>query len=92
MQKRVVKAALRRAVAALEKFGWIQGSFGTEQKGFCSWGAINRAARQSSSLRIAVAGAVRKSARTSNITSWNDKPGRRKATVIAAFRRAIEAL
>ena len=84
---------LRGAKEKIEKHGWIQNSYGSDEIGFCSSGAIqsfvglprNQCARLCHPAMIAVRNAVGEYC----IPEWNDRPGRTKEEVLAAFDKAI---
>lgn len=83
-----------KAADVLEAFGWIQGTFGNIESGFCALGAIGRAEDElgrigtdleplHAAIRHASGGQA-----TPSIVVWNDAPGRTQAEVVTALREA----
>jgi hypothetical protein len=92
MARRSVKTVLVRALARIEKYGWIQNSAGNTKEGFCVLGAFDWAHSITDSTYydarhafMAIEPAI------SQINRWNDAKGRTKRHVIARFRAAIKA-
>lgn len=87
MNKRVVDC-LKRAKGLLVKYGWVQHRYGNEETGFCASAAIIYASKSGEvnlESQLALLNVV-----GGGIVPWNDHPGRRKRTVLAAFDRAIK--
>ena len=92
--KRQMAKFLREVANRIETFGWIQGSFGDESKGFCVLGATSGMG----------AGAVTttkawKAVKLTNnfdlnrgIADWNDQPGQCQKDVLCGLRKAARAL
>jgi hypothetical protein len=85
------KQVLLDAARYIETHGWCQGAL--QHKGrVCIFGAINAAGGHSDmAASRTVVEMLRRATHTpawSNIAAWNDTPGRTKAQVIAALKRA----
>lgn len=110
-----LKEWLRSAKEKIEKFGWIQGSMGSDVLGYCMLGALDAVfpapmdvfnpdgtctrvyldwsnARREAELKIIDAVGYDTGNPWPRLSGWNDKRGRTKEEVLAAFDKAIEAL
>lgn len=89
-----IKEIFERAKKALESFGWITGSIGNENVGYCALGAIAYGARLfPMSFNKAVfefEKFLREENVALNIASWNDHHDTTKDAVIKRFDRMIE--
>lgn len=86
---------LELAAARIEAFGWHQGSCKSKDGAECVWYAIymatgKRPEERAEQAFLRAIGKLDGRAAT-NISQWNDAPGRTKRQVMAAFRRAIRA-
>ena len=74
-----------KAYEVIEKYGWVQNTYGCKSLGFCAVGAIDFCG---SPDRNEAFNAVYQHLGTSfsSITDWNDKPGRTKKEVLNLLR------
>lgn len=89
-----VQKLLSDSLKALENYGWIKGSWGSEEDGFCSYGAVIYATgnRFDHSVAQEVSrsrGLLQELAGVDNIAEWNDSEARTASEVWDLFERAI---
>ena len=75
----------------INKYGWVQGSYGDNKRGYCLMGAIKRAYRGFLSQRQAeeaVCSALGIHACLTGMATWNDEVCKSKRQVLAALRKA----
>lgn len=88
---KTVLKVFERAVAAIEKYGWVQGMLGTEEVGFCAIGAMDYATPSALIWSINSDAVVKLQTMLGrSVAEWNDAPGRTKEEVLVVFRKAIE--
>lgn len=88
---KTVLRALVEAAELLDSVGWIQHDGGNSKIGFCALGALNLTAlgwNMFNNCKLSLARAM--GTASYKIVEWNDKPGRTKEEVLAAFRKTIE--
>lgn len=79
---------LLEAAAVIEKYGWIQYSFGHIGIGFCACGAIRKVTPKDDERTKAINKLSAYLSGPSTISAWNDVGWRTKEEVLAAFRGA----
>jgi hypothetical protein len=98
------EATLRRALQIIEHKGWCQGALARDQYGIsancsinaysvCMMGALHMALPGHSDVEAVAFGAAADALCNvihDSVPHWNDKAGRTKDEVIAAYREAIE--
>lgn len=97
--KRAAAAILRKAANALDEFGWIQKSYGSQVHGFCALGSINHIvpntvntpAKQLRNKWLAQS-ALCQTVGTNWIPDWNDHKVGSKDDVTGAMRKAARDL
>ena len=87
---------LTKAKEEIEKYGWIQNAHGDRRRGYCVIGALEAAdpdwVDYDKHARALFSGVIPSGVtedKESRILVWNDKPGRTKEDVLAAFDTAI---
>lgn len=73
------------AIQNLDRFGWIQGEYGSEKKGFCLLGALDHRAI---TIYDSTLDAVKQILGTPCTVKWNDTPGRTEQEVLEALEAA----
>jgi len=78
---------LREAAGAIATYGWIQGSAGYEEVGFCAVGALSYAIDETGGTDSSYAAAYSAlldevGGRGGSVVMWNDAPDRTKEQVI----------
>lgn len=76
MRSPELQAACDEAADLIEQYGWIQGSFGDHQHGFCLLRAIEPGSVDALYRELPM-----------GLIVWNDEPGRTKEQVLAFLRR-----
>ncbi len=78
--------SLLGAIGKLEEFGWIQGEWGDEGKGYCAHGAM-----QAADANVICLNAARLTIESS-VARWNDADGRTYEDVVLMFKESIGVL
>lgn len=80
-----------KAYQVLEKYGWIQKTFGNRDYGFCLAGAITEAYPKDKDSNKAFNKLVKLHPRRfadGVVVTWNDNPGRTKKQVVELLKKA----
>jgi len=92
----MARKILFKAAKRIERLGWKQGAYGTEDGPCCIAGATIHVARELENHECGMAARRRLEAHLGlalfGLPAWNDTPGRTQAEVIAALRGAAEEL
>jgi hypothetical protein len=100
-----IRERLHRAADLIEEFGWCQGHYRVCEFGhtdcrfhspeaFCVYGAYRQSGADLGSGRGGweeLSAGLWRSDYIRNVACWNDQPGRTKAEVVAALRKAADA-
>ncbi len=94
ISKRGLAKAYRRIAGIFEKYGWVQERLGNPEVGYCALGASYKAGKEEPGRTVFTLVPLRRLAtdNTMGVVNWNDSPGRTKAEVIGAFRKAARLL
>lgn len=95
-------AIIEKAITIIEDKGWIQGSIGTDDNGYCVMGALDKAWHQLGSYggALAISDAKnsilheinkdRSNEKIFSLSYWNDSSARTKEEVLSKMRAACE--
>ena len=86
-----IRSDAAAAVKRINKFGWIQREFGTNDGPCCSLGHIYFACEEDPKRENALCGSFRDIIKDESIINFNDGIERTKKDVVSVFRRIIAA-
>lgn len=93
MSDPTVEEVLKQAAQLIESYGWIQGSIGGHDRGFCIIGALDEVAMGYGLVGSRLAEEAMRRVRVvtdapDGIVHWNDYPGRTREQVLFALQSA----